>query len=69
MGETAHSKFTNLHKEKKLLDPIKPAHVLVSLALNGDRKNPASKELAEKGSGQLGGFVDWEDAELKHFRP
>ena len=68
MGEASHSKFTTLYKENKLIKPELPAHVLVSLALNGTRENPKSKDQEGKGSGELGAFVDWGDEELKAFR-
>ncbi|KAJ5667858.1 uncharacterized protein N7477_006428 [Penicillium maclennaniae] len=55
MDPETHSKFTNVHKDGKLLQPEQPGHVMAKLVLN------APKELSGK-------FLSWNDKELEVFQ-
>ncbi|PWN51365.1 NAD(P)-binding protein [Violaceomyces palustris] len=66
MSPSEFERFIKLHEEGKLLKPELPGSVIANLAIRGSRKDPVGSD--GKGIGEVGGFVNWDAAELKGFR-
>jgi hypothetical protein len=68
MTPADHTKFQTLFEKGELLHADQPGHVLSALAVKGNRSHPRDNQQSDKGAGELGAFINWNDDVMSEFQ-